>query len=82
MLRALSLVSLTIFIAPSAKAGTIKVCAKSAENNNVALNGANVKCWDDDYNNDDYMTQGTLGSDGCATLTYKTKTNGWWNCNA
>ena len=64
-----------------AEAGSIKVCAKSADDVTVAIPNANVKCWDDDgYSNDDFMTQGVTGSDGCVTMSYTTKTSSWWRC--
>lgn len=65
------------------KAGSIKVCAKFAQDNQVAIVGADVKCWDaDTWSNDDFMASGTTGSNGCAYLTYQTKKKKkWWHCN-
>ena len=62
-----------------ADAGQIRVCAAA---DSVPVAGASVKCWDDDYNSDDYMVGGTTDSDGCATLNYQTKSNGWWSCGS
>jgi hypothetical protein len=58
-------------------AGTIKLCVKMADN---PIPGALVECFDDDLNNDDFMTQGTTNSQGCVTLTYQTKITSIWNC--
>lgn len=68
-----------------AEAGSIKVCAKSADDVTAAIPNANVKCWDDDgFSNDDFMTQGVTGSDGCVTMSYRTKKSSWrctgWDC--
>jgi hypothetical protein len=62
-----------------ADAGQIKVCAAV---DSVPVADATVRCWDDDYNSDDYMVGGTTDSDGCATLNYQTKSNGWWSCGS
>jgi hypothetical protein len=63
------------FLSIVADAGQIKVCA-AAGSEPVA--GAYVKCWDDDYNSDDFMTDGTTDLNGCVTLNYQTKTTSWW----
>lgn len=58
-------------------AGTIKLCVKMA---GKPVPGALVECFDDDVNNDDFMTQGTTNSQGCVKLTYQTKITSIWNC--
>ena len=58
-------------------AGDIKLCVKMA---GKPIPGAFVECFDDDLNNDDFMTDGTTGSDGCVVLTYQTKITSVWNC--
>jgi hypothetical protein len=63
-----------------ADAGQIKVCATEGTDDPVPFAGASVKCWDDDYNSDDYMAKGTTDSNGCATLNYRTKSYSWWSC--
>jgi hypothetical protein len=60
-----------------ADAGQIKVCAAV---DSVPVADATVRCWDDDLNSDDFMVSGTTDSNGCATLNYQTKSNGWWSC--
>jgi len=71
---------LSITINP-AKAGIIRVCAKNAEDNQVALADVDVTCWDGDYwSADDRMASGKTGSDGCASIVYNTKNTKWWRC--
>ena len=72
---------LCITLMKQANAGQIKVCAKSAEDNHKKISGADVKCYDDDWNYDDFMASGVTGADGCVTLNYTTKNQSWWNCN-
>ena len=76
-----ALILLCVAIMKQANAGQIKVCAKIAEDNNNKISGADVKCYDDDWNNDDFMASGVTGADGCVTLNYTTKNQSWWNCN-
>jgi hypothetical protein len=66
----------------SIDAGTIQLCAKSAENNQLAIPNANVRCYDNDsWSNDDLMATGVTGSDGCVTMSYKTYDYKWWSCD-
>jgi hypothetical protein len=58
-----------------ADAGQIKVCAAV---DSVPFADVTVRCWDDDYNSDDFMASGTTDSNGCVTLNYQTKSNGYW----
>lgn len=83
LIKFLQVLLLYIAIEP-AKAGNIKVCARSAENTQNPVSGADVVCWDDDsWSNDDWMASGTTGSDGCAVLRYNTKTRRrWYHCTA
>jgi len=76
ILGCLQIVLLCIVIKP-AKAGQISVCARSTENGNNVISGADVVCWDDDYSNDDWMASGVTGSNGCTVLSYETKSS-WW----
>ena len=64
-------------LSPVVDAGNIKLCVKMAGR---PIPGAFVECFDDDYNNDDFMTDGITGSDGCVMLTYQTKITSAWNC--
>mmetsp|Transcript_17496 Transcript_17496/g.22108 ORF Transcript_17496/g.22108 Transcript_17496/m.22108 type:complete len:85 (-) Transcript_17496:694-948(-) len=70
----------TILIAISSfsqiNAGQIRLCAKTATTFQPVSN-ADVKCWDEDLNNDDFMTGGQTGSDGCVTLSYTNKPTSW-----
>jgi len=68
----LLVVSLRNFV----EAGRVKVCAKT-ETTYQPISNADVHCWDDDYDSDDFMTSGTTGQDGCVTLSYKNKPTGW-----
>ena len=79
MKASVSFLLLTTFCIASQQvnAGEIKLCAKTVHGNNQPISGANVKCWDDDYNSDDFMTEGTTGSDGCVKLNYSNKHTGW-----
>lgn len=83
LIKFLQVLLLYIAIDP-AKAGDIRVCARSAEDTEIPVSGADVICYDDDtWSNDDEMASGTTGSDGCAELSYSTKTNRkWWHCSA
>eukprot|EP00555_Chaetoceros_dichaeta_P007893 CAMPEP_0198264468 /NCGR_PEP_ID=MMETSP1447-20131203/16039_1 /TAXON_ID=420782 /ORGANISM="Chaetoceros dichaeta, Strain CCMP1751" /LENGTH=231 /DNA_ID=CAMNT_0043953425 /DNA_START=47 /DNA_END=742 /DNA_ORIENTATION=- len=75
--RILQVVLLYIVINP-AKAGEIHVCARSAENGNHVIPGANIVCRDDDrWSDDDWMASGITESNGCAELYYETKSS-WW----
>ena len=76
------ILSATLFLASNEQvqlvnAGQIKLCAKTEHGNNEPISGANVKCWDDDYNGDDFMASETTGADGCVTLNYSNKPTGW-----
>jgi hypothetical protein len=70
---------LLVLLLPAVKAGQIKVCVKSGD---LPISGATVNCWDDDYNSDDFMAQGTTLVNGCVTMSYQTKSTSWWNCAA
>lgn len=53
---------------------TIKICVKEM----ILITPrdskkADIKCYDKDPNGDDLMAKGETGSDGCATMTYKTR---------
>jgi len=64
-------------------AGQIRLCAKVALNDDsgVVIKNADVTCWDNDWgSNDDQMTEGITGSDGCVTLNYTTKRWSYWSC--
>ena len=75
------IISATLFLASKEQVqvnvGQIKLCAKTEHGNNEPISGANVKCWDDDYNGDDFMASETTGADGCVTLNYSNKPTGW-----
>ena len=64
-------------LSPIVDAGQIKLCVQMA---GKPISGAYVECFDDDLDNDDFMTDGTTGSDGCVMLTYQTKITSTWNC--
>ena len=68
-----------------ANAGTIRICVQAKEGGTAsALQGAAVKCYDEDWDADDDMTSTYYtGSDGCATLSYTSKSPKWYNpCTA
>jgi len=84
LIKFLQVVLLLYIAIEPAKAGNIEVCARSAEDTQHPVSGADVVCWDDDtWSDDDWMASGTTGSDGCALLSYSTKTNRrWYHCKA
>jgi hypothetical protein len=62
---------------PGADAGAIKLCVTLAEQ---PVAGASIACFDKDLFRNDFLVNGTTATDGCATLTYQTKTSSFWSC--
>ena len=57
-------------------AAQIRICAET-NHGFEPISDADVKCWDDDFGSDDFMTSGKTSSDGCVTLNYNKKHTGW-----
>ena len=78
---AILLVSTTL--AASAAAAEIKVCVEARQAGiDTDLSGAIVKCYDEDFDADDFMGQGTTGSNGCVTVNYSKRSPKWYSpCN-
>ena len=72
---------LALFSASNVQAGEIQVCVY-AEGTSVPIENATVYCYDDDWlSNDDLMSEGVTGSDGCVDMTYRTYKYKWWSCD-
>ena len=76
---------LFVSILAGASAANISICVQARESgSDTPLQGAQVKCYDEDLDADDAMTGTyTTGSNGCVNLSYSKKTPKWYNpCTA